>query len=214
MARKLVEELLVPREHGGALTVKRGQVLRIIMVEGKQVGDLAIWNAHDYKETYDACLTYAMNRVEGTGDYRHVKKLYAKLPKANLMFTVIEDRVGAHWCLSGNKCSVPLYKLREKHATVESQPVPRGYHRNCQDNIAEAIISYGLTPEDVPNVFNVFMNVTLDENGGHFIRPPLGNKGDYIDLLAEMDCLVALSACPAPWCNDGINKPLKMEVWE
>ena len=42
-------------------------------------------------------------------------------------------------------------------------------------------------------------------------------KGDHIDMVANMDCLIALSACPT--CgntpsNDWVNKPLKIEIWE
>jgi len=62
----------------------------------------------------------------------------------------------------------------------------------------------------VPDVFNAFMNVDIDK---FIVRRPAAKKGDYIDLLAEMDCLVAISACPAQIILDS-NKPLQVEIWE
>ena len=41
-------------------------------------------------------------------------------------------------------------------------------------------------------------------------------KGDYIDLLAEMDILAAISACPSESTatNDGRAKPLGVKIFE
>ena len=54
------------------------------------------------------------------------------------------------------------------------------------------------------------------------MQPSKAKKGDYTDFLAHMDCLVALSACPAnitdaAWVvdiNGGSNKALKVEIYE
>ena len=168
------------------------------------MADVAIFNAHNYKETYDPALSYLLNAIEGIGNIKKLTKLYSRLPRANIMFTVIDDKVGVHWVANGTKCNAKSWKLRGMPG-----------HRNCQDNLAEAIKPYGLTPEDVPDVFNAFMNVDYGENmESYIVKLPVAKKGDYIELLAEMDCLVAISACPAqPLCND-YNKPLKIEIWE
>ena len=50
MQRRIVESFVIPAEHGGACLVKKGQVLRIHLVEGQQVGDCAFFNADDPKE--------------------------------------------------------------------------------------------------------------------------------------------------------------------
>jgi hypothetical protein len=82
--------------------------------------------------------------------------------------------------------------------------------------LAEAIAPFGLSPEDVPDVFNMFMKVEYAQDGTYELRPSPAQTGDYIDLEANMDCLVALSACPGALTvvNDGVNKPLKVEIWE
>lgn len=204
MTRTLVQKLIIPKEQGRAFVVKKEQVLRIIEIEGPQMADVAIFNAHDYKETYDPALSYVLNAIEGIGNLKRISKLYSRPPRANIMFTVIEDKVGCHWVSNGTKCNAKTWELRGMPG-----------HRNCQDNLAEAIRPHGLTPDDVPDVLNAFMNVDYGENmESYSVKLPVAKKGDYIDLLAEMDCMVAISACPAqPLCNDN-NKPLKVEIWE
>lgn len=41
---KLLQELIVPAEGGLAYEVRKSQVQRIVMVDGPQVGDMAIFN--------------------------------------------------------------------------------------------------------------------------------------------------------------------------
>ena len=209
--KKLVQELIVPVERGIAYRVNRGQIQRVIMIDGPQVGDMAVFNADNHRETFDPAISYIYNSVQGTGTGKRIRDFYSRPPHINVMLTVTEDTVGSHWVVNGGKCTPFRYKLMGVD----------GYHRNCFDNLAEAIAPYGLTPEDVPDVNNMFMNVENDEDGRYQFLPPTGGKGDYIDLRAEMDCLVAMSACPAGDQSiingegpDAGNKRLKIEIWE
>ncbi len=89
-------------------------------------------------------------------------------------------------------------------------------HPNCHDNIAEVLGAYGISEYDVPlGTFNIFMNGRFDEEGRYFFDPPLIEKGDSVDFLAEMDLLVAISACPddLSTINDFTPKPLKVEIF-
>ena len=58
MPWQLVNEILVPTEHGRAWRVEAGQTMRIIAIDGPQCGDLAVFNAHYYQETYSADFSY------------------------------------------------------------------------------------------------------------------------------------------------------------
>jgi len=149
--------------------------------------------------------------VQKTGTDKHITYYYSRAPHQRVMFEVLEDWVGTHFMLNGSKCTPKRFELMG----VE------GYHRSCFDNLAEAIAPYGLTPEDVPEVCNLFMHVGFDAEGRYAILPPTGGKGDYIDMRAQMDCLVALSACPAGDLTgingegaDAGNKRLKVEFWD
>jgi len=207
MPRKLVQEIFIPAEHGRAYIVKKGQTQRVIAIEGPQVGDMAIFNEHDYREVFSDDMSYIYNSALGTGNTRRIKYFYSRPPWSRIMFEVTEDKVGVHFAICGGKCDRKRYELIGI----------KGYHRNCHDNLAEAIAPFGLKSEDVPDIFNLFMNVDPDPQK-YTILPAVAKKGDYIDLLAHMDCLVALSACPAgdvfPINGEGGNKPLKVEVWK
>jgi len=204
MSRKTLQALTLPNGEGWASVVKKGDVLRIAEIEGKQVADVAIWNATDYKERYSVGMTLTYNMIEGIGNIKRLTKLYSQPSRNNVLLTVIDDTVQVHYCVNGGMCNPMAYSIRGV----------KGYHNNCLDIIARAIRPYGLTPE-VSDIFNVFMNVDIDEKGVFVIKPPVSKKGDYIDLRAEMDCLVAVSCCPmdALPVNDWQPKALGIEVW-
>ena len=48
--RTLVDKLVVPIRSGRAWHVPAGHVLRIVNIDGPQVGDLNIWNYHNPRE--------------------------------------------------------------------------------------------------------------------------------------------------------------------
>ena len=87
-------------------------------------------------------------------------------------------------------------------------------HANCHDNIVGSLKPYAIPEHAIPfDTFNIFMAVSVDEDGYYtFERPPV-EQGDYIEFQAEMDLLVAIYACPAEdEVNDFAPKPLKVEV--
>jgi len=204
MQRQVTQEIVIPASHGTALEVKKGEVLRIYLVEDHQVGDCVFFNAHDYREVFHVGQTWAMNVILGTGTAKRFKHFYSKPPRENVMLTVLEDTVGNHWGNCGGRCSTRLYELRENNAN----------HRSCQENLTEALQPYGITGDDIVDIFNVFMNVDLHPDGGFEIKPPTAVKGDHIDLLAEMDVLAGISACPSDNVptNDFRAKPLGVQV--
>ncbi len=207
MPGKIVSELMVPAEYARAFRVDRGQTMRIIAVDGPQVGDMTVYNAHNYKEAYSADFSYLLNCRMGTGDAHQIQYLYSCQPWLSVMFEVTDDPVGDHWIMMGGRCNRTSYEL---------MGVPYN-GRSCQDNVAEAIRDFGMTEEDVADMFLLWMAVEYDERGRHHTVPSPVQKGQHIDMVARMDCLVALSACPASSVsnlNDGLNKPFKVEIYE
>ena len=204
MPGTLVEQVHIPKEHARAFQVRAGQTMRLIEIEGLQCADVAIFNAHNYRETYDPTASYLINSRQGTGNAKTLKYLYSRPPKLDLMFTITDDKVATNWILSGAHCNRKTYELQG----VE------GYHRSCQDSLAEAIAPFGLASLDVPDVFNAWMDVDYPDEGYQVGSAPTV-KGDYIDFLANMDCLVAISACPmeSGLANGGVTKDLKVEIY-
>ena len=203
----IAEEFVIPARHGRAFVVRRGQVFRIFPMEDGQVGDCVFYNAADHREWYHVGQSWAINGILGTGTSKSFRHFYSKPPRENVMMTVLEDTYANHWGNMGGRCSTRLYQLRDRIASG---------HRSCQENLAEALAPYGLSGDEVMDVFNVFMNVDLHEDGRFTIRPSTVKKDDYIELRAEMDILAAVSACPADTSptNGGQCRPLGIRIYE
>jgi len=160
--------------------LRKGEILRIIDMEGQQAVDFICFNAHDTKETYDNTVTV---RLAARPFLRKGDVLYSNL--ANPMFTMVEDTIGNHDTICGC-CSAEINYLRYK---VKDTP-------SCRANFLRELAKYGLDSRSlVPNI-NLFMNIPIDVNGELQIRAPLSRPGDHVDLAAEMDCLAVISNCP------------------
>jgi uncharacterized protein YcgI (DUF1989 family) len=121
------------------------------------------------------------------------------------MMTVIRDPVGVNNIL-GTRCSGVVY--RKKYGI-------EGY-KGCQELLSEAIAEYGLTPYDTHDAISIFMNKRIREDGKLEILPPTVNTGESMDLMAEMDLLVAISACPSEKAptNNFVAKSIGIEILE
>ena len=198
MGARVLQDVVQQPSKGVSFKILKGQTLRIIEVEGGQVADLIAYNLHDFKERYSSSLTSALHQ-----SFRKVKELYTIHSRGRVIFKVIHDTVGVHW-VHGGRCCQWSYLYR--HGI-------KGY-RGCQEILAETIEPYGLTADDVGDVFNVFMNVVVHEDGSREGKAPLAKKDDYIDLQAEMDALVAVSVCPDynAATNNARPTPLRFQV--
>jgi hypothetical protein len=197
-AQRIREQILIPKCEGRAFHVARGEVLRVVALEGPQAADVIAFNAEDLRESLSTWLTRHMS-----GSFRAATDIYTKLPAARVMFRVLRAPSGVFW-LSPGRCNVLTYSKKASLAAP---------HPNCQDILAGVIEPFGLTAYDVPEVLNLFMDPVLHADGTYEFRASPVRPGDSIDLLAEMNCLVAISACPseAPY-NVGGPKALKAEI--
>jgi uncharacterized protein len=71
-----------------------------------------------------------------------------------------------------------------------------GHHDNCTDNLAAGLAELGLAPPETPSPLNLFMNIPVIDGNAIAVLPPVSTPGSYVTLRAEMDCIVAFSACP------------------
>ena len=95
----------------------RAHLLRIHLVEDRQVGDCCFFNAQDHREAFHVGQTWALNVLLGTGTARSFRHFYSKPPRENVMLTVVADTVRNHWGNMGGRCSRRLF-------TPESSPMP------------------------------------------------------------------------------------------
>jgi uncharacterized protein YcgI (DUF1989 family) len=104
------------------------------------------------------------------------------------ILTIVEDTTPGNHDILMPACDIHRYA---KQYHVE------GYHDNCTDNLREALRCLGEEGEEYsPSPFNVFMNIPLKD--GNFLSwdPPTTEAGQYITFKAEMDLVIAFSACP------------------
>ncbi len=183
---------------GLGLRLERGQVLRVIDPEGEQVSDVVAFATRDTSERLSSgrSLDYNNTIFLTAG---HV--LYSN--RSNPMFTILEDTVGKHDFLL-TPCSPETFEiLYEGH---------QGYHPSCFENLKENLEPFGIAGDDIPTTFNVFMNVDVLPSGELEIGPPLSRPGDFVDLRAEMDLVVGVTACSAEKSNNYSFKPIELEV--
>jgi hypothetical protein len=181
----------------------RGQVLRIIDLEGNQAVDTIFYNADDTAESYSVTDTLQRqgNIYLSTGS-----TLYSN--RGHAMLTIVADTCGRHDTLGG-ACAAESNMVR--------YAIQKKFMHSCRDNylLALAHADIGMGKRDlVPNV-NFFMNVPVTSDGGLSFEDGLSAPGKYVELRAEMDVLVLVSNCPQlnnP-CNAYNPTPVRFVVW-
>jgi urea carboxylase-associated protein 1 len=197
--RILREETIAPAGHFAA-EIRKGQVLRIVDVEGQQVADLVTVSARNLAEKLSVMNTINLNKQVFP---RVGYVLYSD--EASPMMTIIADTCGVHDMLAG-ACS--RYTNERRYGIKDS--------KNCRDNLAAALQPWGIGWKDVPFNMNVFMNCPIGNDGNWSIQVPKSKAGDYIDFRAEMEVIAAFSNCPQVHnaCNAFRLKPLRAVIYE
>lgn len=213
-------EVIVPPRDAGTFHVPKGHFFRIVSVEGSQVGDLNLWNAEDLTERFFSGKTRALHATHvGTGD-----RLWSTLPYLRPMVTITHDTLGWYgWDEDG----AGIHDVIGTRCDPYTNRLLSGgdYHHCCHSNLARALAAEkGIPVQEaellVHDVLNVFMctGFTRDTHQ-YFMKASPVRPGDYIEFLAEIDLLGALSACPGGDCSAGHSSdaaacyPLKVEIF-
>lgn len=187
---------------GKAIPMKAGEVLRIIQVGNGQCVDFNCYNLHDYKERLSVGFTRMHSFRPKEGDF-----LWSNPPRNNPMMKIVKMPAG---CLTDTlhaRCNAFLF---EDYYGFH-------LHTNCQDTFATAIGEYRLTPDDVHDAFNLWMDTGWDDQGTTYIRRNSGRKGEYVDLLATMDVLAVPILCGSGDVQPTASffpKPIEIRVFE
>ena len=189
--------VISPRS-GTSIILKKGQRLRVEDIEGEQVSDFVCFNKNDVAEYLSSGRTI---------DYAETIFLTKGHPfysnRSNVMFEIVEDTVGRHDFLL-TPCSADTFRIIYGHTNP---------HRGCQGNLVEALKDYGITVDDIPICFNIFMHVTVNgETGRIDVLPPKSKAGDHLIIEAEMDLIIGMTACSAEMSNNYSFKPIGYEI--
>jgi hypothetical protein len=171
----------IPARSGRAVALKAGQSIKIINTHGHQVVDTWAFNAHDLHEFMSMEHMRAfINRIRPKpGDRLATNK------RRPILKLVEDTSPGIHDTFIA---ACDIYRFQGLGCTE--------YHDNCADNLRAGMAALGLTPPEVPSPLNLWMNIPIAPDGAIDWKEPVSKPGDYVVLKAEMDCVIAMSACP------------------
>ena len=177
----ILDEIVPPRAPWSH-RVGKGQILRIIDLEGNQSADFLMYAAHDDTERYSAQDTIAAQR---NVYLRQGSMLYSN--EGNPMALICATDVARHDTIGG-ACS------------CESNTLRYGFHTQsqhaCVENFLSANLPDGRGKRDMVANINWFMNVPIEADGTLGIVDGISAPGLHVDLLAQMDLTAVVSNCP------------------
>jgi len=203
---------VVPKNSGAAFEVRKGQRLRIA---GRSIVDFVAFNLHDLSERFDQARTKT-NQVKifiSTGDV-----LFSK--RNSSMLTIVQDTFteGRHDLQKG-MCSRKRFEMvaegTAKRVFAEGVDInPKKTEEipdhGCWENLSSALRPWNISPDDVPSPFNIFQCMRIDPETGIMYDTMIRPKDEaHVDFHAEMDCLVAVSACP----ESGRGQAIRVEIF-
>ncbi|KAI5963183.1 uncharacterized protein KGF55_002975 [Candida pseudojiufengensis] len=186
--KTLISKHRCAKRDGIAVKIPAKSIVRITTPEGPQVCDLNIWNLNDKRERLWVARTAQLHSYHvSTYD-----RLWSNLPFLRPLVTITGDSLGPRkdehgGRVHGTRCDPYVDRLLSGEHN--------DYH--CHSNLYRAIKPHGLDEFDVHDVLNVFQVTGLsEESDQYFMETCPAKPGDYFEMFAEIDLLVAISACP------------------
>jgi uncharacterized protein YcgI (DUF1989 family) len=176
----VLRTLQVPAGHGRTFVVKAGQTLKVIDTEGQQAADFVAVSHADKNEKLSPVHT---RRALGSLFFQVGDELVSNLGRP--MLRLLHDTVGVH------DANVPACDSTRFDVDFN---VPG--HRNCVANLHEGLALFGVSPDEVPEPFNLFQNGPVTADRRMQVTDPTSQAGDHVTLLALCDLVCAVSSCP------------------
>ena len=215
-----IDEVIIPPREARCFSAPAGHFFRISAKNGAQVGDLNLFHAHNLKERFYSGKTRALHGTHiSTGE-----SMWSSFPYLRAMATITTDTLnwygidefgGSVHDVIGTRCDPYTGNLLQ-----QSQ-----YHHCCHSNLTRALSAYcQITIEEaemaVHDVLNVFMCTGFTrDTGQYFMKASPVRPDDYLEIIANIDLIGALSACPGGDCGDEHSSdvarcyPLQVEIF-
>lgn len=186
-------------------SLKTGQTLRILDLEGNQAADTLFYNLADPHERYSA-----MDTIREQENIYLTAGSTLLSNRGNPLLDIVADTCGRHDTLGGAcaaESNTVRYALEKKcmHA--------------CRDSWMLAVSrreEFGLGKRDITHNINFFMNVPVTPEGGLTFEDGISDAGKYVELIARTDVIVLISNCPQlnnP-CNAYNPTPIEILIWD
>jgi len=178
-----------------ALSLSRGEALRLVNADGTSSASVIAWNADEPSERINHADSV---KVQWTANLRKGRVILSDMGK--VVFSIVEDTSGAHDALVGGSTAASNARRYG------------GDFRNTRDNFILAAGKLGLARRDIPQPVTFFAPLDVDAKGAFVWDEARRAKNDFVDLRAEMNLLVVISNCPHPLDPREIYAPGQLEV--
>jgi urea carboxylase-associated protein 1 len=209
-AKALYRQTILAGDHWSHV-VKRGQVLRIVDLEGNQAADTLFYDAHDPENRYSASDTI---RHQGALYLTTGTTLMSSL--GDPLLTIVADTCGRHDTLGG-ACSRESNTMRYAHEKEFMHACRDSFIRGAQEAALECGCGFGddFGKRDLTCNINFFMNVPVTPDGRLTFEDGVSGPSRYVELRAERDVLALISNCPQlnNTCNAYNPTPIEVVIW-
>jgi uncharacterized protein len=201
---KAVFDQVVPAGDGFTHVVTRGQVFRIVDLEGNQAADTLFYDAHAHENRYSAVDTV---REQGNIYLTTGTKLMST--EGDVLMTIVADTCGRHDTLGG-ACATESNQVR--------YALEKKYMHACRDTflLVATCCTKNLSKKDITANVNFFMNVPVTPDGKLTFEDGVSGPGRYVEMRAERDVRVLISNCPQlnnP-CNGYNPTAVQVLIWD
>ncbi|KGD60391.1 hypothetical protein T9A_02568 [Alcanivorax jadensis T9] len=185
-------------------TVKKGQTVRLLDLQGNQAADTLFYSAADPAERYSA-----MDTIREQGNVYLTAGSVLMSNRINPLLEIVADTCGRHDTLGGacaTESNTVRYDLEKRcmHACRDSWMLAVNQHPE-----------FDLGKRDITHNINFFMNVPVTADGGLTFEDGISAPGKYVELTACMDVVMLISNCPQlnnP-CNGYNPTPIEVLIW-
>ena len=174
-------EIVVPAAQGRAVDVPAGKRIRIVTPRGHQAADFFAFRAEDPGEWLSPMHTWVTTRAIRP---RQGDTFLSRYRRPMLDFAV-DTADGIHDMLLA-ACDSMRYELLGV----------KGHHRNCAENLEEAMRAHGHKVSVTPQPVNFFTNTRVREDGSLQAIENTVKPGAYVELEAKADLVCVVSSCP------------------
>ena len=203
--RDAVVDEVCPAGEPWMKVIRKGQVFRILDLEGNQAVDTLFYNADDPEDRYSV-----VDTIQRQANLYLTTGTQLISTEGRVLMTIVADTCGRHDTLGG-ACA-------QESNTVRYALEKRFMHA-CRDNFMSAIQhdhDHHIEKRDITHNINFFMNVPVTPEGGLTFEDGISAPGKYVELRAEMDVVCLISNCPQlnnP-CNAYNPTPVRLLVWD
>ena len=181
-------QILVPPREGRAFRVAAGKNIRITTPKGAQAADFFAYNSDDVGEwlspNHTWVTTFSVKPRPGDTLISRFR---------NAMLSIVEDGADGVHDMMIAACDQARYEFFGYE----------GHHASCAENLTTAMAELGYTIDVIPQPVNFFTNTSVEADGS-FISPPNPvPAGAYVEMVALMDLVCVVSACPFDLAIEG-----------